>query len=435
MAEVNYDKPWAPTSAVPSITLINASLVDVRQGRIVSNTTITLSNGKIDKVGGNSSESASIDLQGKYICPGLSDCHVHVTGAPGGLSFKTLYNHPASAIHLRASYVLKTMLLRGFTTIRDTGGADAGLRAAVDEGLIPGPRMVIAGRALSQTGGHGDFRDAHDSRTPSCCGDTPSLGRICDGVPQCLEASRDELRRGADFIKIMCGGGMASPNDPLDMLQFTPEEIRAITTTTSYLDTYTTAHAYTPRAIRHAVDNGVLGIEHANFIDVETAELCVAKGVTFTPTLGTYEAFSKAPFDTLLDQQNKEKLRVIVASGRKSLEIMKQTGAKVCYGSDLLGGAHYQQSSGFRLLNQVFSPAEVLRCATINAAEPLRKVGQLGALEAGMVADLLVLDRNPLEDITILERPEETILAIVKDGRVVTSKVEGLEQDALYRGF
>lgn len=170
------------------------------------------------------------------------------------------------------------MLLRAFTTARDTGGADTALRNAIEEGLIPEPRLFIAGKALSQTGGHGDSRAPYQDTDIKCCGaDHLSLSRVCDGVPKCLAAACDELRKGAKFLKIMCGGGVASPSDPLDMLQFTAEEIQAITKNSCKPQHYVTAHTYTSRAIRHAVDNDVMGIEHGNFVDLETAKYCAAK--------------------------------------------------------------------------------------------------------------------------------------------------------------
>ena len=187
------------------------------------------------------------------------------------------------------------MLLRGFTTVRDTGGSNASLRAAIAENLIPGPRLFIAGKALSQSGGHADLRAAWQGDEFKCCdARTPGFGRICDGVPACLEAARDELRRGADFLKVMCGGGVVSESDPLGMIQFTADELKAITETASSIGTYVTAHAYTDAAVRHAISNGCKGIEHGNFITEETAKWIGSQqpDVVITPTLSTYRAMS-----------------------------------------------------------------------------------------------------------------------------------------------
>jgi imidazolonepropionase-like amidohydrolase len=325
------------------------------------------------------------------------------------------------------------MLLRGFTTVRDTGGADAALRNAIEEGLLPGPRLFIAGKALSQTGGHGDSRAPYQDSDLQCCGGhQPSLSRICDGVPDCLAAARDELRKGADFLKIMCGGGVASPADPLDMLQFTSEEIQAITRTAAQRSTYVTAHTYTSEAIRHAVDNGVLGIEHGNFVDAETAAYCAAKGVFVTPTLITYKAMSSAPFDAFLDEAGRAKNRAVLASGVQALRICAEAGVTLCFGSDLLSGMHALQNGEFALRAEALSAVEIVRSATVNAARLLRMEGRLGVVKKDAIADLLILDENPLEDVTVLDRMSTTLLSVIKDGRVVASKIPELHVDPLY---
>ncbi|KAF7597083.1 hypothetical protein BBP40_010557 [Aspergillus hancockii] len=325
------------------------------------------------------------------------------------------------------------MLLRGFTTVRDTGGADAALRDAIAEGLLSGPRLFIVGKALSQTGGHGDFRATYQGDEHKCCGGhSPSLARVCNGVPECLEAVRDELRQGANFIKIMCGGGVATPSDALDMLQFTAEEIQAITTTAAYSKTYVTAHAYTTQAIRHAVDNGVRGIEHGNFIDSETAKYCKGKGVIFTPTLITYHGMTEPPFDSFLDEFSQAKNREVLASGLKSLEILRDAGVTMCYGSDLLAGLHTLQNREFSIRLAVLSPPEILQSATVNAAKYLGMEGKLVCIKEGAIADFLVLTTNPLEDITALDNVKDSVVAIIKEGRIVSSRVRELWVDFLY---
>ncbi|KAI9923722.1 hypothetical protein MW887_008349 [Aspergillus wentii] len=423
--------------ASPDLTFINANIVDAETSQILPNATVRIGDGLIlDVTTGDASTVAGpnvIDLQHRYICPGLIDCHVHITATPGGFSLKDLFAASPNAIAYRTTFVAREMLLRGFTTARDTGGADNALRDAIAEGLLPGPRLFIAGKALSQTGGHGDFRASYQGNEFKCCGGhSPSLARVCNGVPECLEAARDELRQGANFIKIMCGGGVATPSDALDMLQFTAEEIRAITTTAAYSKTYVTAHAYTIDAIRHAVDNGVRGIEHGNFIDRETAEYCREKGVFFTPTLVTYHGMTQPPFDQFLDEFSQRKNRDVLASGLGALEILRDAGATMCYGSDLLGGLHTIQNGEFRIRSGVLSAGEILQSATVNAARYLGMEGKLGCIQKGAIADLLVLEANPLEDITVLDRIKESMVALLKDGRVVAHKLDGLAVDALY---
>lgn len=434
-------KPWLPQTPAPDITFVNASLIDVEAGQVHPNSSFHVRDGIIVEVStGNAiptredSSTQVVDLHHQFVCPGLIDCHVHITAAPGSFLIKDLFAASPNAIAFRSAFVAKEMLLRGFTTVRDTGGADAALRDAIAEGLLRGPRLFITGKALSQTGGHGDLRAGYQTEEAKCCGGhTPGFARVCDGVPQCLEAVRDELRQGADFIKIMCGGGVASPSDALDMLQFTAEEIQAITTTARYSQKYVTAHAYTVEAIRHAVDNGVRGIEHGNFIDRETALYCKEKGVVFTPTLVTYYGMSEPPFDHFLSEESQKKNRRVLDSGLEALKILLEAGVTICYGSDLLSGMHVLQNGEFRIRAAVLPAVEILQSATVNAAKLLGMEGKLGCLKPQAIADFLILNKNPLEDITVLDRMSDTLLAIVKDGRVVASKLGELTPDPLYR--
>lgn len=431
-------KPWLPASAAPLLHFHNVSLIDTKAGVVHHGFSVEIQDGIITSVSlGTSrkpiSDAQVIDLHGKYLCPGLIDCHVHVCATPGGFTLKELFETHPNTIAYRTTFVIKQMLLRGFTTARDTGGADAALRSAIEEGLLPGPRLFIAGKALSQTGGHGDSRAPYQDTDLKCCrGRQLSLSRVCDGVPECLVAARDELRQGANFLKIMVGGGVASPSDPLDMLQFVAEEIQAITKTAANLNTYVTAHAYTSKAIRHAVDNGVMGIEHANFIDAETAKYCAEKGVIITPTLITYHGMSKPPFDSFLDEKGRKKNKEVLASGFDALKICSEAGVTLCYGSDLLSGMHSLQNGEFSLRSNVLPPADILRSATVNAAKLLRMEEKLGVIQEGAISDLLILDENPLEDITVLDRMSRTLKAIIKDGRVVASKISDLPVDPLY---
>ncbi|KAE8418205.1 imidazolonepropionase [Aspergillus pseudocaelatus] len=441
-------KPWVPRDQPPDITLININVIDVEAGRVIPNCSVHVQNGVITRIMPASSLSRSseapfstgprtktkfINMRNQYLCPGLIDCHVHLTATPGGTSLKDIFAASPNTIAYRTAYVARNMLLRGFTTARDTGGADAALRDAIAEGLLSGPRLIIAGKALSQTGGHGDLRAPYQGDEHKCCGGhSPALARICNGVPACLEAVRDELRQGANFIKIMCGGGVATPTDALDMLQFTADEIQAITTTAAYSKTYVTAHAYTAQAIRHAVDNGVRGIEHGNFIDAETARYCKEKGVVFTPTLITYQGMAEPPFDNFLDEASQAKNREVLASGLKALEILRDAGITMCYGSDLLAGLHTLQNREFSIRAAVLSSLEILQSATINAAKLVGMEGKLGCIKEGAIADFLILNANPLENITVLDHVEESLVAIAKEGRIVASKVAELSVDPLY---
>ncbi len=205
-------KPWLPASAPPLLHLKNASVIDTEAGIVHRNVIVEVCNGIITSVSPvgvvePSAKAQVIDLQGKYLSPGLIDCHVHVSATPGSLTLRELFEAHPNTIAYRTTFVIKQMLLRGFTTARDTGGADAALRTAIEEGLLPGPRLFIAGKALSQTGGHGDNRAPYQDTDLKCCGSHQlSISRVLDGVPECLAAARDELRKGANFLKIMCAG-------------------------------------------------------------------------------------------------------------------------------------------------------------------------------------------------------------------------------------
>jgi imidazolonepropionase-like amidohydrolase len=370
-----------------------------------------------------------VDLTDKFICPGLIDCHVHVTATPGVKTVSDLVRTPDELTTLRCTYVLKEMIRRGFTTARDTGGASKLIAESIEEGLLEGPRLFQCGKALSQTGGHGDFSSAKSggSDTGCCGGHAQSVGRTADGVPQVLKATREELKAGADFIKIMVGGGVASETDAIETVQFTAEEIRAITTTCRQMGKkHTTAHAYTVDAVNHAIDNGVKGIEHGNLIDKATAQKMASKGIYLTPTLSCYGIMVRPPFEDFLPESGKLKNAEVMKQGLEALKIAHDAGVTICYGSDLLTSMHALQTEEFVARASILSSADVLRHATTNAAKMLGLPNKLGVISVGAHADFLILNKNPLEDVTILDRPEEHLEAVVKAGRVVSSALVGL---------
>ena len=233
-----------------------------------------------------------VDLAGRTLMPGLIDAHFHAVAADPNIG--NVENMPPSLIAQHSRGFLEASVRRGFTTIRDAGGADYGLATAIETGLIAGPRLFYSGLALSQTGGHGDFRPYEQDHGLCSCGlGARVFSRIVDGVPEVRRAARDELRKGATQIKIMASGGVASPSDPTWVLQFSEEEIRAVVWEARSWRTYVMAHAYTPEAIRRCVEYGVRSIEHGNLIDAETAAYVAEQGAFVVPTLCTYDALSK----------------------------------------------------------------------------------------------------------------------------------------------
>ncbi|KAI0484058.1 amidohydrolase [Xylariaceae sp. FL0804] len=442
-------KPWK-LPPQKKYVLRNARVIDPVAGAVLPRpATVRLAGGKIESVdvdkdgdaddpGADDADAVVVDLAGRLVCPGLIDCHVHLSAVAGSATLDgvmALRGDDAASL-LRQPDACARTLRRGFTTVRDCGGAPLpALRDAIDDDVFPGPRLFAAGRALSQTGGHGDTGRGGQG-AGSCCGGGggPSgLSVICDGVPECIRAAREQLRSGADFIKLMVGGGVASPTDRLENTQFTGAEVRAIAEVARSYGTWVTAHAYTPAAIRHAVENGVTGIEHGNFIDEDTARYMAERDVWLTPTLVTYQALGSDKYAGFLPPANQDKnQRVeVLAQGLRSLEIAAAAGVKMCYGSDLLGPMTAEQPREFGLRARVLASPEVLRHATVNAARMLRREHVLGQVRAGFAADLLVLagDANPLDDVAVLDRPEESVLAVVKDGRVYESRWSGLPRD------
>ncbi|KAF2138278.1 uncharacterized protein K452DRAFT_91402 [Aplosporella prunicola CBS 121167] len=429
-------KPW---KLPPPKTYVfkNANVIHPVDGSIDLNTTIKISSGLIESVSRELPSSGldadvTVDLRGKYVCPGLIDAHVHVSAVPGEKDLGRCIGMDPAVSMTRQPFVCEQMLRRGFTTIRDCGGASLALKEAIRDDVFPGPRLFIANHALSQTGGHGDLRSSHD-HSECCGGHITGIGVLCDGVPECIKAAREQLRTGADFIKIMGGGGVASPTDRLENTQFTAEEIRAVCEVARSYNTWVTAHAYTPQAIRHAIDNGVRGIEHGNFIDRETAKYMAEKGVYLTPTLIAYEAMSRFP--GFLPAESEVKNREVLGRGLSALELAWEAGVKMCYGSDLLGPLGVEQTKEFGLRARVLSKVQVLQSATVNAAEMLGQAETLGQIKAGYAADVLVLNANPLEAMEVLDRPEEHVLAVLKEGRVRVSRWSALAEEGRPTGM
>ena len=355
------------------------------------------------------------NLKGQALLPGLIDCHAHACLTHTKLA--DLEAIPLTLMTGEASTILRGMLNRGFTTIRDAAGADWGLKEAVEHRHITGPRMFISGRALTQTGGHGDFRRRTDDSALCSCGNALHFTtRIADGVDQVRRATRDELRKGADQIKVMVSGGVVSPNDPLEACQYSSEEIRAIVDEAESAGTYVLAHAYTSEAIVHAVNAGVRSIEHANLIDSNAAEIVAAKGAFVVPTLVTYEVLEGIGRDSGFTSAMLEKLARVRSSGLESLEVCKQAGVKLGFGTDLLGETHSEQSREFLIRAEVQSPHEIIASATRINAEILQRTGELGAVMEGGKADLLVIDGNPLKDLNLLQDQGEHISMVMKDG-------------------
>jgi imidazolonepropionase-like amidohydrolase len=403
--------------------LKNAVLVDGTSAERRGPYDVTIEDGLIREVGERlvASGATVVELGGRTLMPGLTDAHVHIVA--NSLSLSAIDELPPSIVALSAGQSLKGMLMRGFTTVRDAGGADWGYASAVETGLVPGPRLLTSGRALSQTGGHGDLRSRHpDSGMGcACAGRAPIFARIADGVPAVRQAARDELRLGAAQIKIMASGGVASPADPVWMLQYADDEIAAIVAEARAWRTYVMAHAFTPEAISRAVGLGVRSIEHGNLLNPASAGDMARANAFLVPTLSTAEALIKHGKALGFPDASLAKLNEIpwLAKGVESLSIAKAAGVKTGFGTDLLGPLQKFQGREFLIRSEVLSAFEIIAQATTVNAELFNMAGKIGVVAPGAHADLLVIDGDPLADIGILAEPETRMVGIMKAGAFV----------------
>ncbi len=359
-----------------------------------------------------------IDLRGRTLMPGLIDAHIHIVLTE--VSLQKLADIPLTLLSAQGAAAMRAILMRGFTTLRDTGGADWGIKAAVDQGLFLGPRLFISGRPISQTGGHGDFRKRTQSdQICSCSSALGPASRIADGVPEMVKAVRDELRMGADQIKIMVSGGVSSLLDPLESLQFRIDEIEAAVDEARRWGTYVCAHAYSAEAIARAARAGVRTIEHGNLIDAATAQSLAQLGTFVVPTLVAYDALKRRGADYGLTKISLEKNERVLDAGLRSLEICRDAGVKMGFGSDLLGQLQNDHCKEFLIRARILSAPEVIRSATIVNAEILRQTGKLGELVHGAHADLLVVDGDPYRDLSVFLDDGAHIPAIMVGGKFV----------------
>lgn len=403
------------------IVFHNASLFDSASGELRPRATVTIEGEQIVDVGfGNvpRADARAIDLAGRTLLPGLIDGHVHVTATIP--DFFRLALLPQSLIAAQAKDILAGMLMRGFTTVRDAGGADTGLVQAVERGHFIGPRLFIAGRAITQTGGHGDSRPAFFQGNSGCicCGAAGMVGSIADGVGEVRRAVREELRNGAHHVKVMAGGGIASPSDPLDGTQYSEEELTAIVQEARAARTYVMAHAYTPESISRAIRCGVRSIEHGNLLDADTAALMAEHGAFLVPTLATYDALHRNAERLGWSSQMMAKLELVRSQGVEAIRIARAANVKIGYGTDLLGEMHADQALEFTLRAPAMPAAEILRSATSVNAEMIGQAGKLGVIAPGACADLVVVNGNPLADLTLLQEQGRHLPLIMKAGKL-----------------
>ncbi|HZC73924.1 MAG TPA: amidohydrolase family protein [Jatrophihabitans sp.] len=378
-----------------TLSIVNATVFDGESTELTEGP-VHVVDGRIESVGERPQPADQVvDAQGGTVLPGLIDAHCHAYGI--SLDILWLESRPLSYVALAAARRLAASLARGFTTVRDPAGGDAGIARAIGEGLIPAPRYLWTGPGLSQTGGHGDAREP-DREICICAAHAVE---VVDGVDAVLRAVRERFRRGAHAIKIFASGGVASPSDPLRVPQYSAAEIAAVTSEAARRGSYVAAHAYSPEAIRHAVDNGVRSIEHGNLLDAETAALMASNGAFLVPTLITYDAMERRGAEVGMPQVSRDKNREVLDAGSQAIGLARAAGVRVGFGTDLMGELEEEQLNGLRLQVEVDGPALALQSATSVNADLIGRA-DLGRVRTGCVADLLVVPGDPFDDPSVL---------------------------------
>ncbi|MFE1805894.1 amidohydrolase family protein [Streptomyces sp. NPDC059533] len=403
------------------LLITDAHLLHPETGTRTDLAWIEVADGRIAATGTGRPPGAGRDVRvlraaGATVLPGLIDAHVHLLVT--SLDLPSIASWTPGYLTVRALAEAERMLRRGFTTVRDVGGADHGMARALAEGLALGPRLIHGGKALSQTGGHGDLRPLGDDSAP-CCENRPNFARIADGVDAVRAAARDEFRKGAAHLKVLLSGGVASPHDEIAAVQYSEEEVRTAVEEADNHNRYVTVHAYHPRAIDRALRAGVRCVEHGNLIDDATVDLLLERDAFLVPTLIAYERTAELGRQAGLPESSHRKLTEVRDHGLAALEKAHRAGVNLVYGSDLLGPLHSAQLEEFTLRAQVQPAADVIRSATSTAARLLRMEGEIGTLAPGAHADLLVIDGDPLADLTALTHPQRHLRHVVKAGTVL----------------
>lgn len=418
--------------AATSLTLKTGRCFDGERLHEAGSITITLRGdaieefrvGAADRVGGAdvpaAPGAATIDAAGLTVLPGLIDAHFHPVSSTFDVS-RIDAMHPTLRA-LDAAAHLESALARGFTTVRDAGGGDIGLVRALESGLIRGPRLLLAGKALSQTGGHGDMRPA-EAIDLCGCGYHGALSAIADGTESVRLAVREQLRQGATHIKLFVSGGVLSPTDPIWMNQFTDAEIRAAVEEAATRRTYVMAHAHTGEAARRCVSNGVRSIEHGTLMDSASAEAVARAGAFVVPTLGVIAALREDV--RRLPAGAAAKLAQVGDQAAESVSLCARAGVQLGFGTDLFGELRVRQAAEFSARGAVQPALEVLRSATSVNAALIGQGGRLGRIAPGAAADLIVVDGNPLADLRVLAEPERYLKLVIRGGEIVLDRMGG----------
>ena len=398
----------------------NAAIFDGVGAELIEGQHLLVEDNRIKEISDQaikSSSAESIDCRGKTLMPGMIDCHVHVYICDLNLGAT---NKPPTYYAQYAHKFLNHIMGCGFTTVRDIAGGDHGLAMAINKGFLTAPRYFYGGLALSQTGGHGDLRPTASATNFCTCGAESSfLAIIADGVDECTKAVREELRKGANHIKIMGSGGVMSPSDPIDRSQYSDAEITAIVDECERHGAYVAAHCHPDDAVRRCVELGVRTIEHATLITEETAQLVVDKNAFTVPTFAVMAALKNSGKEMGVNPKNLDKLMEVYDYALHGLDLMQKAGIKIAFGTDLLAEQHVLQGTEFTLRAEVQSNVDILRSATTVGAELLGMENELGQVKEGYLADLILVNGNPLNDINLLASNGNDLSVIMRDGELI----------------
>jgi imidazolonepropionase-like amidohydrolase len=409
---------------MPNLRIKTSRLFDGDQLRTEPSLGIVIRGDRIDSILASgepvtaASDCQELDASGLTILPGLIDAHFHPVSPSFDVS-SIDRSHP-SLRALDARSHLESALMRGFTTVRDAGGGDIGLVRATELGLIRGPRLLMAGKAISQTGGHGDMRPA--DAVPLCsCGYQGALSAVVDGPDEMRRAVREQLRQGATQIKLFVSGGVLSPTDPIWMNQFTDEEIRAAVEEAATRRTYVMAHAHTADAVRRCIRNGVRSIEHGTLMDRASADAVADAEAFVVPTLAVVDVLRQGA--ARLPSGALEKLSSIADQNQEALTLCARAGVKLGFGTDLFGELRGHQNHEFIARARVQPAIDVIRSATRVNADLLNLRGQIGTIAAGACADLIGVSGNPIEDPRLLAEPEKHLKLVIRGGEIIVNRL------------
>lgn len=424
-----------------TILIKNVNLWDGTSNSLSTNFSVLIEDNLIKKVAKSISEPNGVvvlDGDGKTLIPGLSDAHVHLSATMSGSEARNDAHWMYTSI--RTAKAAENFLMLGFTTVRDLGGPVFGVKRAVDEGLIPGPRIYPSGAYISQTSGHGDFRNANEPSVLLSGGqmhasDALGWSFVVDGVTEVLKAARENLRQGASQLKVMAGGGIASDFDPIHSVQFTAEELEAAVQAAADWDTYVAVHIYESKGAIRALNAGVKCLDHGHLINEETVKLIKEKDAWLVPQAfwtETPASFWVPGKDTIPEALYK-KIKPVLEGTDTVFKLAKKYDINVGFGSDAYGDLGYEAYALTEFTTRAtwYSPLEILKQATSENARlfnlsgkinPYRE-GKLGVIEAGAYADLLIYDGNPLNDIEVVAHPEKNLKLIMKDGKIYKNEL------------